>query len=73
MGNLTLGIVGKQARELCTAAGTRQFKQTSDLRRQYMQADMLFSSLAHGRGIEKGNSKNSWPQAALNGKVQAKI
>lgn len=38
-----------------------------------MQADLLFSLLAHGRGMEKGNSKNSWPQAALNGKVQAEI
>lgn len=38
-----------------------------------MQADLLFSLLAHGRGMEKGNSKNSWPEAALNGKIQAKM
>lgn len=29
--------------------------------------------LVHGRGMEKGNSKNSWPEAALNGKIQAKM
>lgn len=61
MGDLTsdLGIVGKRAKELYRVSGTTQFKQTSDLQRQHMQADMLFSSLAHGRGMEKGNSKNS--------------